>query len=53
MTFVDILDDAMYAGRMLRIATKSRGDLVGIPDAVDQYDTDPDRFRILHRHWRA
>ena len=44
MAFVDMLDDAMYAGRRLKIATKSRGIIVGKPDAVDEYDTDPDRL---------
>ena len=43
-TFAEILDDAMYHGRELKIQTKSRGELIGTPDAVDEYDSDPDRL---------
>lgn len=44
MSFADILDDAMYAQRELIIVTKSRGVIIGTPDAVDEYDSDPNRL---------
>ena len=44
MIFADILDDAMYKGIELLIMTKSRGEIRGIPDAVDEFDTDPERL---------
>jgi len=44
MAFVDILDDAMYSGRKLEIITKSRGTITGTPDAVDEFDSDPERL---------
>jgi hypothetical protein len=40
----DILDDAMYERIELIIVTKSRGEIRGIPSAVDQFDSDPDRL---------
>ena len=44
MSFADVLDDAMYARKELAITTKSRGVLIGMPDAVDEFDSDPDRL---------
>jgi hypothetical protein len=44
MTFFDILDDAAYARRELKIVTQSRGVIIGTPDAVDEYDSDPERL---------
>jgi hypothetical protein len=44
MSFVDVLDDAMYTKRELIIKTKSRGTILGTPDAVDEYDSDPKRL---------
>ena len=39
MTFVDILDMAMYNGIKLVIATKERGQIVGVPHSVDDFET--------------
>jgi hypothetical protein len=44
MAFVDMLDDAMHSGRELEIMTKSRGIIIGTPDAVDEFDSDPERL---------
>jgi len=44
MKFVDVLDSAMHDGRELEIKTKSRGLIVGVPDAVDEFNTDEDRL---------
>ena len=44
LTFAEILDDAMHYGRELKIQTKNRGELIGTPDAVDEYNSDPDRW---------
>ncbi|GBU21470.1 hypothetical protein R80B4_01362 [Fibrobacteres bacterium R8-0-B4] len=41
---VDVLDAAMYDRRVLRIETKARGVIIGMPDAVDEFDSDPDRL---------
>ena len=40
----DILDAAMYEGIELLINTKSRGDIRGIPENVDEFDSDPNRL---------
>jgi citrate lyase beta subunit len=44
MEVADVLDAAMYDRRVLRMETKMRGVIVGMPDAVDEFDTDPDRL---------
>jgi hypothetical protein len=44
MIFVDILDDAMYKRIELLISTKFRGEIRGIPENVDEYDSDSDRL---------
>jgi len=44
MEFVDILDDAMYAGRKLTVSTKARGRIIGTPYSVDEFESDPDRL---------
>jgi hypothetical protein len=44
MEVVDVLDAAMYEGRILRMETKARGVVIGRPTAVDEFDTDPDRL---------
>ena len=44
MSFADVLDNAMYDKRELVIITKSRGTIYGTPDAVDEYDSDPERL---------
>ena len=44
MNFVDILDDAMYNGAELAITTKERGEVIGIPHSIDDFETDEDRF---------
>jgi len=44
MEVVDILDDAMYKRQVLRMETKARGVIIGMPDALDEFDTDPDRL---------
>jgi len=44
MEVVDVLDDAMYKRLVLRMETKARGVIVGMPDGVDEFDTDPDRL---------
>jgi len=42
--FVNMLDDAMYAGTKLIITTKERGKIIGVPHSVDHFDTDDDRW---------
>ena len=44
MAFIDILDNAMHSGQELEIVTKSRGIIIGTPDAVDEFDSDPERL---------
>ena len=44
MTFVDILDIAMYSGKKLIITTKERGQIVGVPHSIDDFQTDEERF---------
>jgi hypothetical protein len=44
MEVVDVLDAAMYDRRLLKVETKARGAIVGTPDAVDEFDSDPDRL---------
>jgi hypothetical protein len=44
MTFSDILDAAMYSGEKLIITTKERGQIIGIPHSVDDFQTDDMRF---------
>jgi len=44
MSYADILDDAMYSGIKLKVQTKARGEIVGLPICVDEYDSDPDRL---------
>jgi len=44
MEVVDVLDAAMYDGRILRVETKARGVVIGRPTAVDEFDTDPERL---------
>jgi len=40
----DILDAAIYSGDELIITTKERGQIIGVPHSVDEFDTDPDRL---------
>jgi len=40
----DVLENAMYDRRVLRMETKARGVIVGMPDGADEFDTDPDRL---------
>ena len=49
MSFVDILDDAMYRETELLITTKERGQIIGVPSSVDYYDTDDERFGYFIR----
>ena len=44
MNFVDILDDAMYAGTKLIITTKKRGQIIGVPHNADEFEADEERF---------
>jgi len=44
MDVSDVLDAAMYDGRVLRMETKARGVIIGWPDGVDEFDSDPDRL---------
>ena len=44
MAFVDVLDNAVYTKRELKITTRSRGVIIGTPYAVDEFDTDPNRL---------
>ena len=44
MTFVDVLDNAMYNGNNLIIATKGRGIITGIPNSIDDFESDESRF---------
>ncbi|MCL2633998.1 MAG: hypothetical protein FWD34_05725 [Oscillospiraceae bacterium] len=44
MSFIDLLDDAMYSGRKLTVRTQERGEIVGIPYCVDEFDSDPERL---------
>jgi hypothetical protein len=54
MSFVDILDDAMYAGTKLIITTKERGQIIGVPHRTDEFETDEERFGYvidISPHW--
>jgi len=44
MDVSDVLDAAMYDRRALRMETKARGVIIGTPDGVDEFDSDPDRL---------
>ena len=44
MLFADILDDAMYSGSKLKITTKERGQIAGIPHSVDEFEADEERL---------
>jgi hypothetical protein len=44
MDVSDVFDAAMYDKRVLRMETKARGVIVGMPDGVDEFDSDPDRL---------
>jgi len=44
MTFVDILDVAMHSGEKLIIATKNRGQIIGVPHSIDDFQTDEERL---------
>jgi len=44
MDVSDVLDAAMYDKRVLRMETKARGVIIGMPDGVDEFDSDPDRL---------
>jgi hypothetical protein len=44
MDVSDVLDAAMYDRRALRMETKVRGVIIGTPDGVDEFDSDPDRL---------
>jgi len=44
MEVADVLDAAMYDGRILRMETKARGVIIGSPEGVDEFDTDPDQL---------
>jgi len=49
MTFVDILDAAMYGGQKLIISTKERGQIIGVPHSIDDFETDENRFGYVIR----
>jgi len=40
----DVLDDAMYSRRTLRMETKARGVIIGMPHIFDEFESDPDRL---------
>ncbi|MDR1704183.1 MAG: hypothetical protein LBS19_05815 [Clostridiales bacterium] len=42
--YADILDRAMYMKSIVRITTKEKGVITGMPVGVDEYDTDEDRL---------
>ncbi|MCL2774835.1 MAG: hypothetical protein FWD71_16030 [Oscillospiraceae bacterium] len=44
MTFAEILNDAMYSDTKIKVKTKMRGEISGVPIGVDEFDTDPDRL---------
>ena len=44
MSFVDILDSAMYKKARLLITTKTRGIISGIPAYIDDFISDPERL---------
>jgi len=44
MSFIDILDDAVYTGEVLCVLTRKRGKIIGRPYCVDEYDTDEERL---------
>jgi len=44
MTFAEILDDAMYSDTKLKVKTKMRGEIIGTPYCVDEFESDPDRL---------
>ena len=44
MTFADILDSAMYNSEKLIITTKERGQIIGVPHSIDDFQTDDERF---------
>jgi len=44
MSFVDILDKAMYDRVSLLVKTRERGTISGVPHAVDEYETDDNRL---------
>jgi len=44
MSHADILDKAMYDRKSLIVLTKERGEIIGIPHAVDEFETDDERL---------
>jgi len=44
MLHADILDKAMYDRKSLIILTKDRGKIIGMPHAVDEFETDDERL---------
>ena len=44
MSYADVLDDAMYNKRRLRVQTEMRGEVVGVPYCVDEFDSDTERL---------
>jgi len=44
MTFGEILDDAMYSDTKIKVKTKMRGEIIGTPYRVDEFESDPDRL---------
>jgi hypothetical protein len=44
MNYGRMLDDAMYNGMALRIKTTGRGEIIGVPDMVDDFISDPNRL---------
>ena len=45
--FVEALDYAMYEKSKLKIKTKARGDIIGVPVCLDDFITDPDRLGYI------
>ena len=44
MTILEILENSMYKRQELIIMTQTRGEIRGIPNAPDEFNTDPNRL---------
>ena len=44
MTISEILENSMYKRQELIIMTKTRGEIRGVPHALDEFNTDPNRL---------
>ena len=45
--FAEVLDHAMYKKSKLKVKTKARGDIIGVPVCLDDFITDPDRLGYI------